>query len=719
MERFLLIEKKPVDGVVKALAASSRHVENLLQRAFQIVIHDGRLLRRLDSIKTVKNLAVCGALLAIAGVSYGQSPNVHEVEPWAPMVRNGNTSFERGKIGAMEAWSWQGDSALRVSLDTKSSATGKRAFRIERSGKAAGKSASGTLMSSPFPVRPGEYLEPVADCAMLGGPLAAEQFLLEYRCNGEWETAQKLGRNTPYQPKHFNSDDPWGSFAGLGGIVPRKVDAARFRLTVEFGANGADAVLFDDIKCKAVSFSNYVAAKTGAPKLKNLFWMAADALDQAPLGCYGGDRVQTPVYDNIARQGIRYVQVTTAASWTKPSFASLMTGLYPSQHGAEERASILPAKMKTFAEYAHDRGYFTAGFVMSARDGYLGKDMGHAQGFDVYVHATNEDDVFREIKLFLDTNAQSLSHMKGGGIFIFYHMFEPHAPYVNHTPELIVNKGVLGQRDIFVQDLGKIAAGKIKFDQRDFDYAIKLYTYEVGYLDRRLAQVMERFQWLGLYDNLNVLLNADHGEIMPRKVGSGYLYGHGRPYEECVRVPLVMRFPGRIKPGQVDDTDLVSSLDVFPTLLDLIGVPVPDYAEGRDLLDPDAKGPTQHFDISENREGGWLSIRDNTYQLIVSHANEIAKNQQDVSDRYKIHDWTLGKADCKARFYLYNIRKDFHEKHNLRKKKPEEFKRLRAVLFAHCKRVGIIGKGASARKDNLGNISNETQEQLRALGYVD
>ena len=373
----------------------------------------------------------------------------------------------------------------------------------------------------------------------------------------------------------------------------------------------------------------------------------------------------------------------------------------------------LPQDLTTVAEVAKAQGYFTAAFAYSPVDGYLGAHMGFDQGFDVYYHGFGEGLPFQGLKEFLDRNEEVFERLEGGGVFLFWHIYEPHEPYVNWTPELIRNEGLLGQSDF---KLFEVWRDRLPFNRQDQEYADKLYAGEATWTDRLAGEILARFKWWGLLDDLNIMLTSDHGEMLPGERDDPSFWGHERCCETVNRVPLILRFPGRAEGGRAED-DLASNLDVMPTLCNLLGWPVPDHCEGRDLLQPPGAAPTAQYAISESRRRGELSIRGPRYKLYVRNA--VLTPAQPASGPIAGDElpWAVFGENATATFSLYDVANDFLETRDLADELPAVVDVLKEELRRHCARTGMFTPEKNPLAEE-GVVSEEAVEQLRSVGYL-
>jgi len=297
----------------------------------------------------------------------------------------------------------------------------------------------------------------------------------------------------------------------------------------------------------------------------NLLLVTIDTLRADHCSSYGHDRPTTPRLDQLATDGVRFAAAYAPAPVTGPSHASLLTSTYPQHHGVLRNGAALGPEALTLAEVLRDAGYDTAAIVSAYP---LKAKFGLAQGFGSY-----EDDFLaadaslprgrwegRPLGESYDRRAQATSDRALGWLkrhastdrafFLWIHYFDPHSPYDapgGANPE-----------------------------------ALDGYDREIRYTDAQLGRVLDFIDATGLRATTLVAVTGDHGE------GLGQ---HGRRehgdvvYEEAVRIPFFVRWPGRLEGSRVW-TDEVTLLDVGPTLLGLLRVGRPRAFQGRDLSAP-------------------------------------------------------------------------------------------------------------------------------------
>jgi choline-sulfatase len=391
------------------------------------------------------------------------------------------------------------------------------------------------------------------------------------------------------------------------------------------------------------------------PRPRNLLLLTLDTTRPDRLGCYGSRAGATPHLDALAARGARFEEAIAPVALTRPSHATLLTGLEPRQHGVWSNGPYrLEPGFTTLAERLSPRGFSTAAVVSSF---VLGRSFGLDQGFARY------DDAFAEApgadpEKTADAAEKSASSWIAGDalpppFFLWVHFYDPHDPYVAPEPW----------------------ASRFRSDP---------YTGEVAFMDAAIGRLLHALDARGLAAETLVVAVADHGE------GLGE---HGEPthgyflYDSTLRVPLILAGPG-IPPGLVVSGS-VTLADVAPTLLDALGFEPEPGVAGRSFW---GELPREHVSarpaLLENpaihRQFGWA---------------ELAALRAD--------GWKWIAAPTPE---LYDLTADPRELRNLADAEPARAARLRERLSGLR---AVAPPSAAAR-----GLSPEDEGRLAALGYV-
>lgn len=307
---------------------------------------------------------------------------------------------------------------------------------------------------------------------------------------------------------------------------------------------------------------------TGAASGFNVLLVTVDTLRADRLGCYGHAAARTPNIDALASSGLRFEQATSAAPITLPSHASILTGLDPPSHGVRHNGSfVLPADRRTLAEVLRDDGYSTTAIVGAyVLDSRYGLD----QGFEHYDDDVNSSGVSAAAGGYNERPADAVAEAALGWLnrhldgptpppfLAWVHFFDPHAPY---------------------EPPGIDAAASME----------DAYDGEIAFTDVQIGRLVEALRDRGVLDRTLVVFTSDHGEGLGQH---DELTHADLIYDATMRVPLIFSSP-RLFPEPVVIRDRISgSIDIFPTLLGILGIHHDETpVDGRDLFaappDPD------------------------------------------------------------------------------------------------------------------------------------
>lgn len=385
--------------------------------------------------------------------------------------------------------------------------------------------------------------------------------------------------------------------------------------------------------------------------------VTVDTLRVDAIGAYGSRAAETPWMDRLAAAGVRFEAARAHNVTTLPSHANILSGRYPFDHGVRDNSGFrFPKGLDTLATLLAARGYRTGAFVSAFP---LAARFGLGRGFEVY------DDAFvgaRTRTAFLlderpgpDTVTLArrwVEAQAGQPYFCWVHLFEPHFPY---------------------EPPGPLAA---RFRGHP-------YHGEVAAADAALGPLLEPILAAGKTGRTLVVLTADHGESL----GEHGEATHGIfAYEATLRVPLLLYQPRLFRPGVVPDA--VRHVDLLPTILDALALPVPEGLPGASLLPLVAgaspgPGATYFEALSGRLNRGWAPL----------HGV--------VDDRTKYVDLPVPE--------LYDLGGDPAEARNLAPSRPPLLEAMRARLAPFR---------AADRGISPGRESAEVRERLRSLGYL-
>jgi arylsulfatase A-like enzyme len=306
---------------------------------------------------------------------------------------------------------------------------------------------------------------------------------------------------------------------------------------------------------------------------RTFLWISQDTVRADHLGAYGYGRATSPGFDERSADWVVFESAVATASWTLPSMASQMLSRYPSYHGAVMETLAANEAPTLFEQLAAD-GFTVIGVTGNP---YISYERSLAQGFDALWQTDGRaDEVDRLLLAAPDLPVE-------GDVALFVHYMDPH---VSYSPPPPYNR-MFDDPDY----RGRVDGGTNFFKRHrvigraDTEHLKALYDGEIAFTDVNVSRLLEALRARGLLDDPVIAYTADHGEEFR---DHGY-WGHSRTlYEELLHVPFALRLPGL--PGR-RVSQVVSLVDLAPTVLAALGVSSPPTFQGRSLL-PLARGGT-------------------------------------------------------------------------------------------------------------------------------
>jgi arylsulfatase A-like enzyme len=309
----------------------------------------------------------------------------------------------------------------------------------------------------------------------------------------------------------------------------------------------------------------------------NVLFITVDTLRPDHLSAYGYPRKTSPAIDELATKGVVFDLAFTYWPKTRGSFAAMFTSLYASQHGLTVRDRDLPEFNETLAEVFQRAGYRTAAAV---DNGNLDSKLGYAQGFEVYeetwipperTELERTEVITRFAEEFLAKKDDSRP------FFLWLHYVNPHAPYEPPPEQLnrFQGDGLIPRGRALPEVVGFHGGVNRKHaakGARTWGDYIDRYDAEILLADQHIGRVLKSLNESSHAGATMVALTSDHGESLGEH---GYFFDHGDDlFNPSLRIPLVLSFPGFLPAGE-RVSGAVTSLDLFPTLLDLAQIPFP------------------------------------------------------------------------------------------------------------------------------------------------
>lgn len=449
----------------------------------------------------------------------------------------------------------------------------------------------------------------------------------------------------------------------------------------------------------------------------NIVLVVIDSLRSDALSCYGYHRKTSPFMDKFASEAVVFKNAVSIATSTPPAMAGIMTSRMPyyepgllwknglwygmKRFGSSDYEGGLPNALDTFAEILNRNGYATAGFITNP---YLVSGFHFDQGFDTYREIFSPGEIV-PYGLAEEVTGKAMHWLEGIGevpFFLYLHYMDVHFPYLppNEYRHLFSYPRVEGKPEETLQqiwrsrkDLADPENANIKEHMRG------LYDEGIAYTDYWIGELLKYLDSTDLADNTIVIITSDHGEEF---LEHGSTLHGATPYEEVIRIPLMIRVPGN-RPQEIDA--LVRNFDVMPTVLDLAEIETADESYDavslRPLLDDKVETlgligmtnfPAKGF---KRRESRLQAIRTNEYKFI------FLPDQAENSELYILSEDPFERSNVYASERLA-------VRQTLRDQLETTFKKFEMESQ----------QSVSTREDSI-ELDEETQEQLRALGYVE
>jgi arylsulfatase A-like enzyme/Tfp pilus assembly protein PilF len=403
----------------------------------------------------------------------------------------------------------------------------------------------------------------------------------------------------------------------------------------------------------------------GQPVIKrdpdlNVLLITVDTVRADHLGCYGYPTAGTPAIDGLAADGVRFLNAYAQVPLTLPSHSSIMTGTYPLYHQVHNNGYYrLGPENETLAKILKRHGYKTAAFVSSFT---VDSRFGLAQGFDVYDERFSGDEILKNLNSERKSDqvyaafASWFENAYRERFCCWVHFYDPHLPYDPPPP----------------------------FKQEFRDHP---YDGEIAFVDASIRRIVADLREKNVLERTLIIIAGDHGEALgeKREIDHGFFL-----YDGTLRVPLVLHAPRSLPRGIVVSPQ-VRLIDILPTVLDLLKLPVPKEIEGTSLLpyvsgkkrEPLASYIETYFPLENFGWAPLVGIVDGQWKYIQAPTPE-----------------------------LYDLKTDPKEEANLagrEKARAEE---------ETVKLSGLIRKYARSSAEKKRTLTAEEEERLRSLGYL-
>ncbi len=393
----------------------------------------------------------------------------------------------------------------------------------------------------------------------------------------------------------------------------------------------------------------------------NILLITIDTIRADRVG-YSGYDIDTPNLDSLAYKGVRFMNAVCQVPVTLPSHASILTGTNPPFHLLKDNGTYyLLEDFTTLAEVLKNNGYLTAAFVGAFP---LDSQYGLNQGFDVYDDTYDTPINLKKHgpqRIAKDVNNVAIKWLKlnyDKNFFVWVHYYDPHVPYSPPPP----------------------------FDTK---YKSRAYDGEIAYTDVYVGKLIEFLAKKRVFNRTLVVVVGDHGEGL----GDHKESTHGFfIYDDTLKVPLIFHC-SNIIPKRIEIKRQVRTVDIFPTILDILKIEIPPYCQGASLI------PVINGKKIEEAEESYAE----TYGPLLSGGWSELK-------AIRTPKWKYIQAPKPE---LYDIENDAQELNNLVKQEKNVALELRKRLEKLEKRISFKGKGSATRE-----LTQEEKEKLMALGYI-
>jgi arylsulfatase len=429
----------------------------------------------------------------------------------------------------------------------------------------------------------------------------------------------------------------------------------------------------------------------------NVLLITIDSLRPDFLGCYGNAEKLSPTIDLLAEEGVLFKSVISQGPRTPESFPALLSGQYTNRH--LDQFEKLSGKRTMISEILKDNGYTTAAFHSSP---YVSRIKGFDRGFDYF-----KDNIFifkKTMKMYWIKKVLTriktiftIPYVLGSVInkqverwiaenskphFLWVHYMDVHGPYISRKGWYLKNRLKAGM----LWRISTTYPNRLKEDQKQ--YLVRCYKEEITHADSCIKELLDHVN----LDNTIVILMADHGEFM----GEHGFFGHPPYYlyDTLLKIPLIIKFPESMKIGKKNIDRTVRSLDVVPTILDILNIKPEVGMDGESLL-PLMKGDMDSYECDVFVSEIWtnhLAIRKDNWKLIYW-----------MKDGVKI-------------LRLFDLSKDPKELVNLAEERPDIVRKMEQLIAKHLNNINAPSKDLASL--NFETDNEEVKAKLKALGYL-
>ncbi len=415
--------------------------------------------------------------------------------------------------------------------------------------------------------------------------------------------------------------------------------------------------------------SNLIAGQGDTKPLTNVVLVTVDTLRADHLRAYGYEAVKTPAINALAAEGVLFENVIVQTPITLPSHASILTGTYPFYHGLQDVVGRLRDGVPTLAEWFKEQGYATGAVVGSS---VLLSQWGLSRGFDFYednfptqgIRQVDFSRVERPANHVIDLALRWVEGKRDQPFFLWIHLYDPHDPY--EPPEPFASQ-----------------------------YRDQPYDGEVEFIDSELGRFFEVLKQWGLYQDSLIVFTSDHGESLGEHKEKYHAY---YIYDCSLRIPLVFRVPPHLSRGQLSPgsriPNQVRSVDIAPTVMQLLGKQVTEWIQGEGLVAMMA-GKRPNIHLGAYAETHYPRIHFGWSPLFSYSTPGQKYIEAPISE-------------------LYDLKQDSGELQNIIETESALANQLKNRMYELQKKYAPVNPGAGGTEE----VDAATIERLKSLGYV-
>ncbi len=393
-------------------------------------------------------------------------------------------------------------------------------------------------------------------------------------------------------------------------------------------------------------------ASSGGAWASNVLLFTIDSCRADRFGILGRQPSPTPRIDDWARGGTVFANAYSTSAWTAPGLVSILSGLYPPTHAVNNRDQTGSPDLPTLIKLLAAEGYRIPNLNFFTFAPYY-KNLGLGPVQREYFGPEPGEEAVR----WLEQNGGAEGEEP---FLLWYHTTLAHQPYNPPQPLLKRPKAEFRQRPALraIMEGAIVPIGSVRFQEGDQALLDELYDAEVSRVDALFGRLLDTLEKLGRLEDTLIVVTADHGEELLDHgfVGHASTSLQAKLYEEHVRIPLMMSWPGRVPAGRLVETR-ASQIDVLPTVLRLLEVDPPDHLDGHDLL------------------ADTVPARSLFFESVIS-GNQTTREHEDIWVRAVLRD----RHKFVSTEELYDLEEDPRETRNLVDQKPELAEGLRTEL---------------------------------------